>query len=464
MKYLKYIILIVLFIIIVITIILLRMLNKDKPQVYDGPVEYSETVIELNKIVSNVSIKDYYYDVKSIVEKYYTYLADLNKTEDDIVVYPIDNVDETNTANSGEQIEENNTSASDIIEEEKTITKNAIYSKLNKEFIEKNSITVDNIQEKLGNYKDVVVIIDDMYSVDATETVKIYFVYGKAIETESKQKTEFAMMVSTDLKNMTYEIYPSGYDYNVEKGKELIIDLNEIENRTYNKYKNEIVGNETYCQDLIRDYKNRLMYDIEGAYNSLDEEYRKAKFENIEAFEKYVKDNYNRLITINIKKYAKDISDNYVQYVLEDRQGREYIFRENATMKYAVMLDTYTIDIPEFIAKYENANTQEKIVLNLNKFMMAINDKDYKYAYSVLANSFKQTNFPTIESFETYARQNFFDKNEFEYGKYSSEGETYYTYAVTISDATAQENSNTKSKTFIIQLNEGTDFVLSFNI
>lgn len=460
MKYLKYIILIVVFIIIVIIGILLKILNGDKPHVYEGPVEEPQYSIELNRIVSDVAIKNYYYDVKNIVEKYYSYLADLNKTEDDIVAYPI--YDEESVQNNIEQENENNISFTEMIEEEKEITKNAIYNLLSKEYIEKNGITVDNIQEKLGNYKDVVIMIDNMYTVDASENVKVYFAYGKVIEVENKKKTEFGMMISIDSINMTYEIYPSGYEYNVEKGKELIIDLNEIENREYNKYRFKVTDNETYCKDLVSDYKNRLMYDLENAYNMLDEQYSKAKFDNFAEFEKYVQNNYNKLITINIKKYGKDPTEDYIQYVFEDRQGKEYIFKEKTTMKYSVILDTYTLNLPEFIQKYENSNTKEKVILNLNKFMMAINDKDYKYAYNTLADSFKQNNFPTLESFETYAKQNFFDNNKFEYGNYDSEGETYYTYAVTISDGNGQD-TKTISKTFIIQLKEGTDFVLSFN-
>ncbi len=462
MKYLKYAIFFLLIIIIIIIIILLNIMKKDDHNGYMGTIEESNPTIELNRIATDVSIKNYYYDIKNIVEKYYNYLTDLNKTEDDIITYPVDSIEGANIINNIQETEEENISLSETIEEEKKITKDAIYNLLNKEYIEKNGITVDNIQEKLGNYKDLAIIIDNIYYVDASETVKVYFAYGKVIEQETKQKNEFAMMISTDLTNMTYEIYPNGYEYDVQKGKELIINLNEIENREYNKYRYKVVDNETYCKDLVKDYKNRLMYDLESAYNLLNEEYRNAKFENYAEFEKYVQNNYNELVTINIKKYSKNPTEDYIQYVFEDRQGKEYIFKETTTMQYSVILDTYTLNLPEFVQKYEKANTQEKVVLNLNKFMMAINDKDYKYAYSILADSFKQNNFPTIESFETYVKQSFFDKNEFEYGKYDSEGETYYTYSVNIKDKTGQD-TNDRSKTFIMQLKEGTDFVISFN-
>ena len=165
---------------------------------------------------------------------------------------------------------------------------------------------------------------------------------------------------------------------------------------------------------------------------------------------------------IKMQRYDVNKKDGYTQYICVDSLGNYYIFNATSAMKYSAILDTYTVDISEFIEKYNSSNTQEKVVLNLNKFMMAINDKDYKYAYSILADSFKKANFPTLESFETYAKQNFFDINEFEYEKYGSEGDTYYTYAVTIKDASGAD-TNTKSRTFIMQLNEGTNFVLSFN-
>ena len=86
MKYLKYIILIVVLIIIEIIIILKKMLGEHMYEPTDGPVENPQPTIELNKIVSDVSFRDYYYDVESIIEKYYSYLTDLNKIITDYMV------------------------------------------------------------------------------------------------------------------------------------------------------------------------------------------------------------------------------------------------------------------------------------------------------------------------------------------------------------------------------------------
>ena len=132
-------------------------------------------------------------------------------------------------------------------------------------------------------------------------------------------------------------------------------------------------------------------------------------------------------------------------------------------MKYTLILDTYTIDIPEFVERYNKSNPQEKVVLNINKFMLSLNDGDYKYAYSILAESFKEKNFKTLEDFEIYAKSNFFEKNVFSYEKFGNEGDTYYTYEIRITDK-QNNSSNPKTKTFIILLEDKTNFKISFNI
>ena len=132
-------------------------------------------------------------------------------------------------------------------------------------------------------------------------------------------------------------------------------------------------------------------------------------------------------------------------------------------MSYDVILDTYTIELPEFTEKYDKSNAREKVILNLNKFMQSINDKDYKYAYSLLADGFKANNFKTQTDFENYIKTNFFENNNFEYKEFGDEANTYYTYEIKITDKTGNDTREV-TKTFIMLLNEGTNFELSFNI
>ena len=120
------------------------------------------------------------------------------------------------------------------------------------------------------------------------------------------------------------------------------------------------------------------------------------------------------------------------------------------------MLDTYTIDIEEFIEKYESVNEKEKVILNIQKFINSINDNNYNYAYNCLADSFKNNYFSNVEDFKNYIENNFGNNIDISYIEFDTVAEKYYTYRVNI--------SNRIQKTFIVQLGEGTDFKLSFDI
>ena len=195
---------------------------------------------------------------------------------------------------------------------------------------------------------------------------------------------------------------------------------------------------------------NPDIMDIYKTYNTNREDY-----ENYMEYMTSIKN-------IKLERYSKTSEDGYTKYICQDTYNNYYIFKVTELMQYSLILDTYTIEIPEFTEKYETSNAQEKVILNINKFMQGVNDKDYKYAYSLLADSFKETNFNTQKDFENYIKTNFFEKNDFKYEKFGDEANTYYTYQIKITDRNKNRNEEI-TKTFIILLEEGLDFKLSFN-
>ena len=160
-----------------------------------------------------------------------------------------------------------------------------------------------------------------------------------------------------------------------------------------------------------------------------------------------------------LSQYLKTKEPDYTQYVCVDQNGNYYIFRETSAMNYTVILDTYTIDLPEFLEKYNTASDQQKVALNIDRFMQAINDKDYKYAYNCLADSFKNNYFKTQAEFESYVKKNFYENSDIKYNEFKTQ-QDLYTYSVIFTDKKTGEKKN---KTFVMQLGEGTKFVLSFN-
>ncbi len=361
----------------------------------------------------------------------------------------------------------------------------AIYSIMNKEYIENNSITEENVKDKLGIkditkckakkvYELVGVNYGSYYIEGITADSNIYFNINWDTENASFDfkiisKEEFEGYINTTIEEESVK--------NTEKS----IEKNQYNSIPYKYFTEEDVV-EAYFYDYI---DNTMNFRIE-AYNSLEENYRNKRFGSLENFIGYVENNsrikdiytskntdisdYSNYMEylvsrkdVGMEKYEIEKKDGYKQYTCIDSYGNYYIFKATAPMQYTLILDTYTVDIPEFVNKYNKSNDQEKALLNLNKFMLAMNDKDYKYVYSILADSFKAKNFPTYQSFETYAKQTFFEQNKFEYKKFGNEAGTYYTYEVGISDASGTA-SNTITKTFIMLLGEGTDFQLSFNI
>lgn len=404
---------------------------------------YSEE-IEPEEPVAIVSVRNHYYIVESCINKYYTYLDILSNLE---------RYYEGSTQTELTEAENENSQI--------------IYNMLDEEYTTANSITTDNIGTKLEKVNNPVIDIVNMYVSEKTDNIYVYIIEG-TLRDDENPISDFTMIVKVDFANETFSIIPSDYASehyaNVSVGG--TIDIDVPENITINKNNQYIlrtVSDDTYARDLFNKLKEEMVYNVEEVYNSLDENYRSTKATDLSNFENYVTNKYGDMATLTADSYQKTNKDEYTQYVIIDTEGNYYIFYETAPMEYRLILDTYTIDIPEFTDRYNEATPQEKVILNINKFMLAINDGDYDYAYNVLADSFKTNNFQNLEAFENYIKTNFYAQNKVDYMEFGNESGTYYTYRVNITDETGA-NNNTVTKTFIMLLGEGTDFELSFNI
>lgn len=220
----------------------------------------------------------------------------------------------------------------------------------------------------------------------------------------------------------------------------------------------------------------------------LDPVYREKRFENKEVFEEFVRKRQEffaltyRVETVNsgdykdyaeyyafkeehedlgVKSYLKLEYDEYVQYVCADIYENYYIFNVKEPGNYSVIYDKHTVDIPEFTRKYRGASNQIKMGMNIEKFFDAVNTEDFSYAYKVLAESFQKNFYPTQRTFEDEIKQKLFRYNNVEYNNYTEEGDILV-YRITVKDRTNGENN--RDMTIIMQLKEGTDFVMSFNL
>lgn len=288
--------------------------------------------------------------------------------------------------------------------------------------------------------------------------INVYAVYGV------KNNEMIYYIVTLDYYNYTYDIKSVSEEEcnKVKEGK--INDYIKITKIEENNNKFELISMSDVQISLMyfNIIKNLFNSEPEVLYDLLDTEYKQKRFETIENFVQYVNMNKNKFANMEISRYAKYKYDDYTQYVCLDNNEDYYIINYNVNNgEYKIFLDTYTVDQPEFIEKYEKATDEQKAGYNINKFIQAINNKDYNYAYNCLADSFKQNNFNTLNDFENYIKNNFANNNELEYLKAYQEGQ-YYVYDTNIMNK--DDSSIIGQKNFIVNLKEDRKFELSFSI
>lgn len=445
MSFKKMIIILVVLLLIILIMLGIILIYRIQKENYSYSPATEKILPEIDKKLTNVKLRNDFYVAKTCIEKYYLYLSQDNKNDYSII---------------DEEVEQ-------TLEEEKNIKKQAIYSMLDDRYIKSRGIDENNVLEKVEEIPLSDININNIYVSQQDENMYVFIVYGKLINETTKEKQEFNTMLIVDMLNRTFKVVPQEYikEYitEINIGEELKINLEKsIEKNNYNIFEYENVSDETYIIDIFNEFKKNMMYDYKQAYENLELEYKEKRFGTYEKFEEYAKNNIKNSVIMKLNAYQINKYENYTQYICKDQNENYYIFNETGIMDYTVILDTYTIDLPQFTEKYNNSTDAEKVLLNIQKVFEAINHGDYKYVYNKLDNEFKQNNFPTETEFDNYIKQNLYKNNSISYGKYKTSGNLHI-YDINIKNKD-DKNSITKTKNIIMRLEEGTDFVMSFNV
>lgn len=323
-----------------------------------------------------------------------------------------------------------------------------------------NSISSDNAIDG-ENFKS-----EEMYLLNRITNDTVY-VYGKV--TKGSIQTDTYIVVNLDYTNNTYAIQNSSKE-EYDNAKSNIVNSKyeqdvSIQSNEYNDISlEETVNDLTVIRIYFDDYKFKAINKPEEAFNLLDAEYKKKKFDdNVNAYKQYVKDNANQIQDANIVKHGiATLENGNKQYIIIDNFDNYYKFTETGINKYIVVLDNYTLQTDEETKKYSKLSSQEKAVSNVDKVMKLINEKNYSTVYNYLNSEFKNTYFPTLDRFTNYMKQNFFDNNIVGQMTVGNQGDNYIVtvpYKEFLS-AAAEE----KEVVFLVRLKEGTNFELSINI
>lgn len=353
---------------------------------------------------------------------------------------------------------------------------------LNENYIKDNDIHENNILTVLEKYEDYNTYrTAEMYEI-ANYNITTYYVKARI------DHKNIYFIVHLDVNNQTFDIEPITEENYQKREQMTSSSMKSITNKVYNYYVYKDLNDEVTSKLYFADYIKTMLTDSEEAYQLLDEEYKEKRFSSVDEFNTYIQNNQNRFnISFqfedssseyeNFNEYYEFISKNenfglrnysveqfadYTRYICVDGFNNYYIFFVTYPGTYTAMLDFYTIDMDEFTEKYNTSTNDVKVGMNVQKVIQAINAKDYQYIYNKLDETFRNTNYSSINMLEEYIKNNLFDTNEAEYTNFYQEGDAYI-YQVNMKDA-QNPDTNQRTMTIIMNLKDETDFVMSFSI
>lgn len=116
------------------------------------------------------------------------------------------------------------------------------------------------------------------------------------------------------------------------------------------------------------------------------------------------------------------------------------------------------------IAKLQDMEERERMEFYFSMFWRNIENQEYEEAYDFLYSEFKQTYFPTLESFTQYVQTKFPKMAAIEYENIERNGDVYVLW-VHIADALNGKQTDEKQQiNVVIQENDYNDFVMSFSV
>lgn len=313
-------------------------------------------------------------------------------------------------------------------------------------------------------YNGYSLIIDDMYVEELSSSFNLYVVYGTIVNSKENVK----LMVVLDHNNLTYEIYPQKYLQeneleNLKEGDTVDIEPYSIEKNLNNVFSFKNIDTETIVREYFNDYKVKLSSDVEALYNSLDEEYKNKRFGSLEVFDQFINENKDELTQSYASEYLVNNLENYKEYVCKDQYGNMYIFRETSIMQYSLLFDTYTISTDKFMEQYNNSSNENKVKLNIDKWVKMLNNRDYENAFNCLDETFRVNTFNNSEAeFEQYMREKYPGHYEALYGEVT-ERNGIYGQSIVLKDITGEDTTEYHLD-IVMQLGEDLEFVMSFTV
>lgn len=441
MKDLKKIMIILIIFMIIIVSYIIYIINNEKQNILNEQnLGDKGDTIEFNKSdLEDVTDRSRFFTVRSCVQEF------------------LDEVNENNTRYFS--VDENNQLIKIVTSEEINQSR---YNLLSEDFINTNNITIDNINNYLKVMNTQVVFDALNMKYLKGEKIENYVVYGIMTTLSNDYVGELYIRVNLDRENKTFAIEPLYKENNFEDIK-ITYSEDVINKNSDNLYSEQNMTYEDIAKEYLLLYKRIMLAQPERIYNDYFlEEYKSNRFGNIDNFKEYEKNNKDEISKIQIKKYDINNYKDYMEIVCMDQYQNLYIFNENIPMQFTIKLDTYTIMTDEFKDKYDSVNNQQKVAMNIEKWIQMLNSRDYNNAYNVLDEEFRKNNWKTEGEFEEYIKNKMPLHYSIKYTTYSND-KSVYVQTIELTDVTGEVKEEIVLN-IIMVLEDKYDFIMSFSI
>ena len=444
-KLLRRTIIIVCVVVILLIILILNLTKNEDSVSEDNTIEYKEEYAStIGKTFRKIDDFSMYYTAKNIIKNYITYFENVNSD----VTVEVGRVEMTEKEIRDYQIQEGIKAIDCLFDKEYKESKN----------IDRNEIISFVAQYKNNNSTNSYKIeFDEIYIAEITDDKKVLLVYSKV------NNKDFNCMIKVDLMNKRYSIFYEDFmkkeKYTKDRTDEVKLDDSNIEQNDYNTFIYSSSNNQSIAIQYFSDLKEKMKNDRKMLYDILDKEYKEKRFDNYEKFYNYLNNLNERIDRLDISKFK--FLDNRIKII--DNYNNMYTFEIGDFMKYSIVMDDYTIEDNEFNEIYDKLSDANKVSVNIEKFIKMLNLKDYESAYKLLDSNFKKNNYPSIEAFKKYVEKNLYGYSKITTVNNSNKTGNYYITSLDLEDGES-ENIRKKQITIIMQLLEGTDFVMSFSM
>lgn len=271
-----------------------------------------------NKIVTRVTNLNEFYRVKNALNKFYVSCKSYNIPE-------VDPFEEEEEVDPTEFLDE-------------------VYSMLDAEYIKKYNVNMDNIAEKIKDFKVSDVQINDIYRIQKGETINMYLVYFSELSISDDNDKDRYFVLKLDDQNKYFSVYLEDYvkDNSYDKLKEndeIRISIYNIESNNFNTYENTVVYNTKYQEDLFNDFRKSCMSNLKRAYSLLDEECKNNKFNTFEKFSSYISSKMSDIVIMKIKNCKVEEKENVTVYTYTTTKDMNFTIKEIAPLKYTVVIE-----------------------------------------------------------------------------------------------------------------------------